>query len=175
MLARGQAAPPPPGGARRAPGGLAGAVRAPPGGRGLRAPSAIGSGRSRGPGRVLPPPLGGLCNACGGARRRRRVPAAASPRPPREAEEGSVSVVLLAGGVGKRMGAAMPKQYLPLRGKPIALHSLAVFEALPEVAEVELCTTALMFQLPTEESNQMEEQVKEANKVGLQEMARQKE
>ena len=135
-MAWGQAAPPPPGGARRAPGGLAGAVRAPPSGSGLRAPSAIGSGRSRGPGRLLPPPPGGLCNACGGARRRRRVPAAASPRPPREAEEGSVSVVLLAGGVGKRMGAAMPKQYLPLRGKPIALHSLAVFEALPEVAEV---------------------------------------
>ena len=34
----------------------------------------------------------------------------------------SVSLVLLAGGVGKRMGASMPKQYLPLLGKPIALY-----------------------------------------------------
>ncbi|KAJ0010004.1 hypothetical protein Pint_33010 [Pistacia integerrima] len=34
----------------------------------------------------------------------------------------SVSVVLLAGGKGKRMGANMPKQYLPLLGQPIALY-----------------------------------------------------
>ena len=31
--------------------------------------------------------------------------------------DGSVSVVLLAGGVGKRMGAAIPKQYLKLKGQ----------------------------------------------------------
>ena len=37
---------------------------------------------------------------------------------------GSVSLVLLAGGVGKRMGASIPKQYLPLRGSPIATYSL---------------------------------------------------
>ncbi|GJP55504.1 hypothetical protein CLOM_g14455, partial [Closterium sp. NIES-68] len=34
----------------------------------------------------------------------------------------SVSVVLLAGGVGKRMGANMPKQYLPVCNQPIALY-----------------------------------------------------
>ncbi|KAJ1403358.1 Nucleotide-diphospho-sugar transferase [Sesbania bispinosa] len=34
----------------------------------------------------------------------------------------SVFVVLLAGGKGKRMGASMPKQYLPLLGQPIALY-----------------------------------------------------
>nr|XP_027192361.1 uncharacterized protein LOC101512669 [Cicer arietinum] len=34
----------------------------------------------------------------------------------------SVSVVLLAGGKGKRMGANMPKQYFPLLGQPIALY-----------------------------------------------------
>ena len=49
---------------------------------------------------------------------------------------GSVAVVLLAGGVGKRMGAPMPKQYLELGGKPIAAHSLVVFAGLPEVGEV---------------------------------------
>ena len=42
-------------------------------------------------------------------------------------EKGSVSLVLLAGGVGKRMGANMPKQYLPLLGTPIALYSLKKF------------------------------------------------
>jgi 2-C-methyl-D-erythritol 4-phosphate cytidylyltransferase len=48
----------------------------------------------------------------------------------------SVSVVLLAGGVGKRMGAAIPKQYLDLRGAPIATYSLRTFAAMPEVREV---------------------------------------
>lgn len=48
----------------------------------------------------------------------------------------SVSLVLLAGGVGKRMGASMPKQYLPLLGKPIALYSLETMSAMPEFKEV---------------------------------------
>ena len=38
----------------------------------------------------------------------------------------SVSVVLLAGGVGKRMGAKLPKQYIQLGGKEIALYSFEV-------------------------------------------------
>uniref|UniRef100_A0A2P2KR58 2-C-methyl-D-erythritol 4-phosphate cytidylyltransferaseic-like n=1 Tax=Rhizophora mucronata TaxID=61149 RepID=A0A2P2KR58_RHIMU len=37
-------------------------------------------------------------------------------------KEKSVSIILLAGGKGKRMGASMPKQYLPLLGQPIALY-----------------------------------------------------
>lgn len=36
--------------------------------------------------------------------------------------DGSVTVILLAGGVGKRMKATMPKQYLPLRDQPIATY-----------------------------------------------------
>ncbi|KAG8054428.1 hypothetical protein GUJ93_ZPchr0001g31001 [Zizania palustris] len=51
-------------------------------------------------------------------------------------KEKSVSVVLLSGGQGKRMGASMPKQYLPLLGVPIALHSLKTFCLLKEVKEV---------------------------------------
>lgn len=64
--------------------------------------------------------------------------AAAAPQPPAcpPLPAGCVSVVLLAGGSGKRFGASMPKQYLPLAGVPIALHSLATFCALPEVGEV---------------------------------------
>jgi 2-C-methyl-D-erythritol 4-phosphate cytidylyltransferase len=47
-----------------------------------------------------------------------------------------VSVVLLAGGVGKRMGAAIPKQYLELQGAAIATYSLATFAGMREVGEV---------------------------------------
>ncbi|KAJ0078127.1 hypothetical protein Patl1_36653 [Pistacia atlantica] len=48
----------------------------------------------------------------------------------------SVSVVLLAGGKGKRMGANMPKQYLPLLGQPIALYSFYTFSRMPGVKEI---------------------------------------
>ncbi|XP_042064666.1 2-C-methyl-D-erythritol 4-phosphate cytidylyltransferase, chloroplastic-like [Salvia splendens] len=51
-------------------------------------------------------------------------------------KEKSVSVVLLAGGKGKRMGASMPKQYLPLLGQPIALYSFYTFSRMPEVKEI---------------------------------------
>ncbi|KAK3414341.1 hypothetical protein EUGRSUZ_I02806 [Eucalyptus grandis] len=50
--------------------------------------------------------------------------------------EGSVSVILLAGGKGKRMGASMPKQYLPLLGQPIALYSFYTFSQMREVKEI---------------------------------------
>ena len=36
------------------------------------------------------------------------------------------SVILLAGGVGSRMKAGMPKQFLELRGKPVLMHTLEV-------------------------------------------------
>ncbi|EEF42983.1 2-C-methyl-D-erythritol 4-phosphate cytidylyltransferase, chloroplast precursor, putative [Ricinus communis] len=51
-------------------------------------------------------------------------------------KEKSVSVILLAGGKGKRMGASMPKQYLPLLGQPIALYSLYTFSKMIEVKEI---------------------------------------
>uniref|UniRef100_A0A224XBZ9 2-C-methyl-D-erythritol 4-phosphate cytidylyltransferase, chloroplastic n=1 Tax=Hypericum annulatum TaxID=708052 RepID=A0A224XBZ9_9ROSI len=51
-------------------------------------------------------------------------------------KERSVSVILLAGGKGKRMGASMPKQYLPLLGQPIALYSLYTFAQMVEVKEI---------------------------------------
>lgn len=46
------------------------------------------------------------------------------------------SVVLLAGGTGSRMGMAIPKQYLPIHQKPVALYSFEVFASLPEVKEI---------------------------------------
>ncbi|KAJ9141441.1 hypothetical protein P3X46_031979 [Hevea brasiliensis] len=51
-------------------------------------------------------------------------------------KEKSVSVILLAGGKGKRMGASMPKQYLPLLGQPIALYSFYTFSKMIEVKEI---------------------------------------
>lgn len=51
-------------------------------------------------------------------------------------QDGSVSVILLAGGVGKRMGASIPKQYLKLRGQPIATYALETFARMREVGEI---------------------------------------
>lgn len=42
-------------------------------------------------------------------------------------------VVLAAGGIGMRMGTDIPKQYLSLHNKPLALYSFEVFLSLPEV------------------------------------------
>jgi ribitol-5-phosphate 2-dehydrogenase (NADP+) / D-ribitol-5-phosphate cytidylyltransferase len=44
--------------------------------------------------------------------------------------------VVLAGGVGSRVGLAVPKQLLKIAGKPIIEHTLAVFEASAEIDEV---------------------------------------
>lgn len=48
------------------------------------------------------------------------------------------SVVLLAGGVGSRMKAGMPKQFLQLRGKTVLMHSIELFLNLDGVREVVL-------------------------------------
>lgn len=37
------------------------------------------------------------------------------------------TVIITAGGIGKRMGGTIPKQFLPLQGKPILLHTLENF------------------------------------------------
>jgi len=49
-----------------------------------------------------------------------------------------VSVILLAGGVGSRMKADRPKQFLELRGKPVLQHTLDLFMGLDGVKEVVL-------------------------------------
>ena len=67
----------------------------------------------------------------------------ATPRPTRQPQvaaaavpDGSVSVVLLSGGVGKRFGASIPKQYVELMGKPIATYSMETFSRMPAVSEI---------------------------------------
>lgn len=47
-----------------------------------------------------------------------------------------VSVILLSAGTGKRMKASIPKQYLKLLGREIALRSLDVFLACNSVTEI---------------------------------------
>lgn len=47
-----------------------------------------------------------------------------------------ISVVLLAGGKGKRMKSSMPKQFLPLLGKPVFLRSLEIFQSMEEVKHI---------------------------------------
>lgn len=46
--------------------------------------------------------------------------------------------LVVAGGTGTRLGAGMPKQMLPLRGKPILAHTLSVF--LDFHADLQVCT-----------------------------------
>lgn len=46
------------------------------------------------------------------------------------------SVILLAGGVGKRLGSSIPKQYLDLNQKPIALYSFEIFQNSPLIQEI---------------------------------------
>jgi 2-C-methyl-D-erythritol 4-phosphate cytidylyltransferase len=44
--------------------------------------------------------------------------------------------VVLAGGTGSRVGLGIPKQLLKIAGKPIIEHTIAVFEAAPEIDEI---------------------------------------
>ncbi len=47
-----------------------------------------------------------------------------------------VAAIIAAAGLGKRMQQDTPKTYLQLAGKPILIHTLEVFEKVPEVHEV---------------------------------------
>lgn len=47
-----------------------------------------------------------------------------------------VSAILLAGGSGSRMQQSVPKQFLPLAGRPMILHTLERFEKIKEIDEV---------------------------------------
>lgn len=45
-------------------------------------------------------------------------------------------VILLAGGVGKRMDSEIPKQFLEVKGKPIIVYTLEKFEQNPRIEKI---------------------------------------
>ena len=45
-------------------------------------------------------------------------------------------VILLAGGVGKRMGADVPKQFLEVKGKPIIVYTLEHFQRHEKIEKI---------------------------------------
>jgi len=48
----------------------------------------------------------------------------------------AVSAVILAGGASLRFGGDIPKQFLPLLGKPVIVHSMLAFEKTPCIKEI---------------------------------------
>lgn len=46
--------------------------------------------------------------------------------------------IIFAGGVGTRMGAAIPKQFLEICGKPVLAHTLWLFQAHPEIDAIQI-------------------------------------
>ncbi len=50
----------------------------------------------------------------------------------------SVAALIVAAGRGRRFGGDIPKQFLPLRGKPILFHSVEIFENMAEFDEIYL-------------------------------------
>lgn len=50
--------------------------------------------------------------------------------------------IIVAGGSGSRMGSAVPKQFLPLAGKPVLVHTLERFLAYSPSVQVILCLPA---------------------------------
>lgn len=51
-------------------------------------------------------------------------------------ENNMVSVVVLAGGAGKRMNKPMPKQFLALAGKPVIMHTLERLDRIDVINEI---------------------------------------
>ena len=47
-------------------------------------------------------------------------------------------VVLLAGGTGQRLGAAVPKQFVEVLGKPLIVYALEIYERSPLVDAIEV-------------------------------------
>ncbi|HQQ21540.1 MAG TPA: 2-C-methyl-D-erythritol 4-phosphate cytidylyltransferase, partial [Bacteroidales bacterium] len=45
-------------------------------------------------------------------------------------------VVILAAGLGKRVGEDLPKQWILIHGKPIIEYTIAVFHANPQIDEI---------------------------------------
>lgn len=49
--------------------------------------------------------------------------------------------IIFAGGVGARMGASIPKQFLVMNGKPVLAHTLELFQKHPEIDKIRIVAT----------------------------------
>jgi 2-C-methyl-D-erythritol 4-phosphate cytidylyltransferase len=67
---------------------------------------------------------------------------------------GEFSVIITAGGIGKRMGGPIPKQFLNIAGKPILIHTLEKFHSFDASAQ-------LILTLPADWKSYWEELLKE--------------
>lgn len=54
----------------------------------------------------------------------------------------SFSIIITAGGIGKRMGEDLPKQFMVIAGKPILMHTLELFHAFDSNAQLILTLPA---------------------------------
>ncbi|MEQ9618332.1 MAG: 2-C-methyl-D-erythritol 4-phosphate cytidylyltransferase [Deltaproteobacteria bacterium] len=52
--------------------------------------------------------------------------------------EPSASAIITAAGLGKRFGEGLPKQFMPLSGKPVLIHSIEAFSKSPLVEDITL-------------------------------------
>jgi len=48
------------------------------------------------------------------------------------------TIIIVAGGKGLRMGSDLPKQFIPMQGKPVLMHTIAVFHQWDATAELVL-------------------------------------
>ena len=46
--------------------------------------------------------------------------------------------IIIAGGVGKRVGADIPKQFIEIEGKPILIYTLEAFDKYDAIDEIEV-------------------------------------
>lgn len=46
------------------------------------------------------------------------------------------SVVITAGGIGKRMGGTIPKQFIAVAGQPVLFHTIALFHRFDPEAQL---------------------------------------
>lgn len=49
-----------------------------------------------------------------------------------------ITAIILAGGVGSRVGADRPKQFVEVLGKPILAYTIEIFESHPEIDSIEV-------------------------------------
>ena len=47
-------------------------------------------------------------------------------------------VIIIAGGVGSRLGASVPKQFVEVLGKPVIAYTMEHFQNHPEIDAIEL-------------------------------------